>query len=322
MVNTTDGTVWVLHTVTSAGLALYAVAGACSCPSFLLATLAELAERGITGRADVLPVPVGPEPDAVRLALFEEELAATGRLRLALESAQRGRRELRARVAELEALTPAPVQTCRVCGAGYTYGEPCSTCAFRARMAAESGPTPDVSADRLTRLFAPVQALREDEPAEVLVPRTERSYWVGIAEALNAALAAGMPVGIDLDGTLTDHNAWSVVWDRDAERWTVAGYEDDAGGPDVEQPALTVFRAQHDSIVMGLYTTAAAARAHCEAEERHSWPKPEFLSFDWVEDEEDGVAELTVFVGGEECATGYVVTPVGVASEYDEEADK
>lgn len=41
------------------------------------------------------------------------------------------------RVAELEALTPARIQTCRVCGAGYTYGEPCSSCEFRKRMAAE-----------------------------------------------------------------------------------------------------------------------------------------------------------------------------------------
>lgn len=119
-------------------------------------------------------MPVLPEPrtlDVVeheltgaRLSLYEEELE-TARLRLALKSAQRGRRELRgdcefaegsrqrwraacisaererdelrARVAELEALTPARVQTCRVCGAGYTYGEPCSSCEFRKRMAAE-----------------------------------------------------------------------------------------------------------------------------------------------------------------------------------------
>jgi hypothetical protein len=43
-----------------------------------------------------------------------------------------------ARVAELEALTPARHQTCRACGAGYTYGEPCVQCEFRARMAAET----------------------------------------------------------------------------------------------------------------------------------------------------------------------------------------
>ncbi|MFF9568451.1 hypothetical protein [Streptomyces sp. NPDC014685] len=43
---------------------------------------------------------------------------------------------LRARVAELEALKPAPVQTCRTCGAGYDYGQPCSVCEFKKRMAA------------------------------------------------------------------------------------------------------------------------------------------------------------------------------------------
>lgn len=48
----------------------------------------------------------------------------------------RERDALRARVAELEALTPAPVQTCRACGAGYDYGKPCSVCEFKTRMAA------------------------------------------------------------------------------------------------------------------------------------------------------------------------------------------
>lgn len=90
----------------------------------------------------------------------------------------------------------------------------------------EPGPSAQASADKLTALFAPTQALREDEAAEVFVPRTERSYWEDIATALNAAVTVGMPIGIDLDGTLTDHNAWSVVWDRGAERWAVAGYED------------------------------------------------------------------------------------------------
>ena len=85
-------------------------------------------------------------------------------------------------------------------------------------------------------------------------------------------------------------------------------------------PELTIYRASHDSIAMGLYTTAAAAREHCEAEERHSWGKGDPPSFDWIEDEEDGVAELTVWVRGEECATGYEVTAIEVASAYDKEA--
>lgn len=124
-------------------------------------------------RMGALPVPVGGERTldvveeeltGVNLALWEE-VQAYARLRLALTSAQRGRRVLRARVAELDALTPAEIQTCRVCGAGYSYGQPCSTCEFRARMAAEvagRGSSPEVSADRLTAFFAPVQALRED----------------------------------------------------------------------------------------------------------------------------------------------------------------
>lgn len=62
VVNTTDGTCWTRRAVTRGGLALYAVAGVCDCPEFVMATLAELAEHGIAGSADVLPMPVGPEP--------------------------------------------------------------------------------------------------------------------------------------------------------------------------------------------------------------------------------------------------------------------
>jgi hypothetical protein len=92
------------------------------------------------------------------------------------------------------------------------------------------------------------------------------------------------------------------------------------------EPGETVpkaYQASHDSIVMGLYLTPAAARAHCEAEERHSWPTGTSLAFDWIEDEDDGVAELVVTAGqNEESTTGYVVTALEVASEYDEEADE
>ncbi|MFC8436392.1 hypothetical protein [Streptomyces sp. NPDC057253] len=74
---------------------------------------------------------------------------------------------------------------------------------------------------------APSQPVSPGETDTAVVPRTERSYWVDIATALNAAVDAGMPVGIDLDGTLTDHNAWSVIWDQTAKQWQVAGYEDE-----------------------------------------------------------------------------------------------
>lgn len=105
VVNTKDGVVWQRRAVTAEGRGLYAVTGSCSCPEFLMATLAELAEHGIAGSADVLPMPVGPQQppsaevyddlDGVSLSLWDEE-RTHARTRLALASARRGRRDLRA----------------------------------------------------------------------------------------------------------------------------------------------------------------------------------------------------------------------------------
>ncbi|WP_159107028.1 hypothetical protein [Streptomyces coelicoflavus] len=62
VVNTRDGACWTRRTVTEGGIALYALADVCQCPTFVMATLDELAARGIAGSADVLPMPAGPEP--------------------------------------------------------------------------------------------------------------------------------------------------------------------------------------------------------------------------------------------------------------------
>lgn len=71
------------------------------------------------------------------------EVEAAGQARIHAENqtraVTRAAEELRARVAKLEALTPAKHQTCRKCGAGYEYGQPCSSCQFNALMAAETG---------------------------------------------------------------------------------------------------------------------------------------------------------------------------------------
>lgn len=100
VVNTQDGTCWVRRAVSREGRGLYAVADApACCPEYVMATLAELAEHGLASMADALPMPVGstaPDAGRVREELFYEELATSARLRLALESAQRGRREARA----------------------------------------------------------------------------------------------------------------------------------------------------------------------------------------------------------------------------------
>ncbi|WCN06008.1 hypothetical protein [Streptomyces sp. M92] len=90
---------------------------------------------------------------------------------------------------------------------------------------------------------------------------------------------------------------------------------------ELEAAPRTVYRASHDSIPMGLYTTAAEARAHCEADERRSWMAGTTLSFDWIED--DGGAELVVTAGqNEESTTNYVVEALEVAAKYDAEADE
>ncbi|MFI9824464.1 hypothetical protein ACIHFC_29030 [Streptomyces sp. NPDC052013] len=85
------------------------------------------------------------------------------------------------------------------------------------------------------------------------------------------------------------------------------------------QPTIKAYRAGWDSMPLGLYATPRAARAHCEAHARRDLPT---ATFDWIEDEEDGVAELVATVDGEEGPTGYTVTALEIASEYDEEADE
>ncbi|MEU3289946.1 hypothetical protein [Streptomyces longwoodensis] len=94
---------------------------------------------------------------------------------------------------------------------------------------------------------------------------------------------------------------------------------------EMEAAQRTVYRASHDSIVMGLYDTREAARAHCEAEERRSWTTGSAITFAWIPDDSDPMSpeELSVFAGqNEESVTGYVVTPLEIAAEYDEEADE
>ncbi|MGW3166943.1 hypothetical protein ACWC9Q_29615 [Streptomyces sp. NPDC001142] len=104
------------------------------------------------------------------------------------------------------------------------------------------------------------------------------------------------------------------------EEWADGWVE--IGGPGQmpeEAPEVTVYRAEYETFVLGLYTTAAAARAHCEAFLRRDQPT---ASPDWIEDDEDQVAELVAQIGDEERPTGYIVTVLEVATDYDPEADE
>jgi hypothetical protein len=111
-----------------------------------------------------------------------------------------------------------------------------------------------------------------------------------------------------------------------------------AGLDDLRQQALarvaeleaaqgTVYRASHDAIVMGHYTSREAAQAHCEAKVRHEEPEGSIRHMSWVADDIGDEAEYELHItpaetGGLIRGTGYLVTPLEVASEYDEEADE
>lgn len=74
VINLRDGSVWERRAVTAAGVALYALAGSCKCPEYLMASESELAAQGIAGTADALPAPVVPglsERDRLRAAYIE-----------------------------------------------------------------------------------------------------------------------------------------------------------------------------------------------------------------------------------------------------------
>jgi hypothetical protein len=80
VVNTKDGTCWTRRGSFRGGEALYAPEGVCRCPEFVMATLAELAEHGIAGTADALPVPGGQPPLAVSEQQIEALAAAGNRV--------------------------------------------------------------------------------------------------------------------------------------------------------------------------------------------------------------------------------------------------
>ncbi|MFD3654372.1 hypothetical protein [Streptomyces sp. NPDC058620] len=89
-------------------------------------------------------------------------------------------------------------------------------------------------------------------------------------------------------------------------------------------PAIA-YRVEHDSIVAGLYTTAAAAQQHCEALVSREYPASVAVLFEWCVDEEDTELpglELDVQVDGRHVSTGYTVTPLEIATAYDPDADE
>lgn len=145
-----------------------------------------------------------------------------------------------------------------------------------------------------------------------------------VLTALARALREHPNAGRVLDGL--DELGEAVVCEDPAEvRSWVDSISLLAGLPATPTSDLLVYRAGHDSISCGLYTTVAAAQQHCEALVSHEYPADVSLIFEWcVEDgdEERPGLELDVQVDGEHVATGYTVTPLEVAAAYDPDADE
>lgn len=209
-------------------------------PPYDLATLAAEALES----AQLLQSPeTAAEAEHVRADLAQEELAYE-RLRVAQESAKRGRRELRARVAELET----------------------TSLAWTDRLDAKS----------LDNFLISLAAAAEHEPMDGAIVRVDEV----IRSFREAALGA----------------------------------EPDPASGFVSE--LVVYRAYDGSMLLGTYTTPAAARAHCEATARQKLPTG---SFAWISDPAGG-GDLVE--GDMERLTGYVVTALAVASKYAPEADE
>ncbi len=121
-------------------------------------------------------------------------------------------------------------------------------------------------------------------------------------------------------------DALEVVRDqRNSDRLKVMGLK--ARVAELEAAQGTAYRASHDSIVMGLYRTAAEARKHCEAKVRQEEPDGSILHMSWSADDIGPEAEYELHItpaetGGLIRGTGYVVTPLEIAAEYDAEADQ
>lgn len=143
----------------------------------------------------------------------------------------------------------------------------------------------------------------------------------GLAAALDAAQLLQSPE------TVAEVRAAALGPDAEAQVHATLALAAATSASAEKTPApaeLMIYRASHDSIVMGLYTTEAAARAHCEQLLSNEHPGGTSLLFDWIGDEDDSEEphELVAQIdGSDEQPTGYVVTPLTVATGYEPEAD-
>ncbi|MDX2624686.1 hypothetical protein PV356_35290 [Streptomyces sp. WI03-5b] len=160
-------------------------------------------------------------------------------------------------------------------------------------------------------------------PADTGAELTPGTVLVAIARALREQ-PTGAQLLQDLDqlgeAVVSEDTEETAAWV--AVLCHLVGLENGAPAP------FIYYRAEHDSIVAGRYTTAAEAQRHCEVLVSREYPETASVIFEWCVDkdepDEGGLLglELDVRVDGEHASTGYTVTPITVAAAYDPDADE
>ncbi|MEU7331373.1 hypothetical protein [Streptomyces parvus] len=168
---------------------------------------------------------------------------------------------------------------------------------------------------------------REGESTPTISARDARTaVLVSIARALREQpTAARLLDGLDeLGEAVVQEDLGEIAtW---ADALASVAHIDDALRAAEAQPAAahTVYRAEHESIHVGHYTTEAEARRHCEGLVSNEYSSDTPLFFDWIGDEDDleQAHELVVQGSAEDpVPTGYVVVPLDVAAAYDPDAE-
>lgn len=114
-------------------------------------------------------------------------------------------------------------------------------------------------------------------------------------------------------------------WTRGARStWLCPKHAPGAARPEQGDP-LTVYRAEHKGIPLGLYTTERAAKQHCEEIVRRD--QPDAVTFGrWISDDlEEPDAARTLYLPDddrEELDSGCTVTRLAVADAYDQDGDE
>ena len=355
VVNTKDGVCWTRRTVTSGGIALYAPESVKTCPDFVMATEAELAEHGIVGSAFALPVPVGPEQQASHddRAKAPWGRGEDGRPLLPMgahwtdvpELVDRTVASIQARVDQAQSghwydasateTWRAPGTVCtRVDGYHRTVGQFTNVLPADLELVLHAHSDLSWCLETIAKFRARVAELEAQREHRRLRLVALQNDALSMRGSLSPA-DGDRKVPFELGETLTPAVDWLIarVAELEAERHSTNESLSETAETlranrdritELEAAPAATYRAEQHAagLILCTYSNLAAAQAHCE-----DWARLELGSaptFDWIPDDEDDPAvwELVAQTGDEESETGFSVTVADIAAEYDPDGDE